>query len=397
MAVDMKKTQYLAFSLVLILAVVVLMKPASAQINVAVLDVSLVSQNPYPAEPGSNVNIEIEIENTGSSEANNVVVEIVPKSPFTLLPGEESKKSFNRIGAQSSVKDTYDLYVDSNAISNDYTIDFRIYSASNPSTYSTRTIKVSVQGNPKLILESVETTPKDMEPGGSVTLDFNIRNIGSGTARQLQARINSTSAYLVPILSGGLVYIGDLKPGESKEATTRLSIDSLAEYKTYITTLTLEYKDESNTRASDTFSVGIPITGSIMLDIIKIEPNYARNLLYIEIANKGTTDSKSLEAKLVMGNLTIGVDYISQLKATKKTTLSFPLVTEGQARLIIDYVGPGLEQSQIVKEITMNFEPPSGDGTATYVLIIIVLVIAYLAWRKFFRKKHHHSSHRSHK
>ncbi len=368
--------------------------PASAQINVAVLDVSLVSQNPYPAEPGSNVNIEVEISNTGNAQASNIVVEILDKSPFSLLQGQESRQTINSIGPQSSVKKTYDLFVDTGAISSTYDLEFRIYSESDPGTYSTKTVSLSVQGTPKMVIDSVETDPKDIEPGGAVSLDFRIKNIGSGTARQMQASLNATSAYLVPILSGGLVYVGDMEPGDSKDAVMQLSIDSLAEYKTYTATLTLNYKDESNAQASDTFSIGIPVTGSIRLDIISVEPDYSRGQLEIEVANKGTTDAKSLEATLRLGNQSIGIDYLSQLKATKKTTFSFPMVLKGNAELEINYVGPGLKQNRVVKEITLDFERHSTDGTASYIIgFLILVVIIYLVWRKFFRRKHHHQRH----
>lgn len=381
-------------AIVAILLAVCLIHQASAQISTAVVDISLVSQNPYPAEPGSNVNIEIEIENTGTIEAKNVIIEIVAKDPFTLLPGQELKKTINQIGPQSSVKETYDLFVATGAVSSSYNLDFKIYKSSDPNTYSTESVSVSVQGSPKLVIESVKTIPDDIEPGGSVTLDFRIKNIGSGTARQAQAKLESSSTYLVPVLSGGLVYIGDIMPGETKDAMMELSIDSLAEYKTYTATLNLQYKDESNTPASDTFDIGIPVTGSIRLEIINIEPNYERQLLDIEVANKGTTDAKSLEVKLLLKNETIGIDYLSILKSTKKTTFSFPLVLEGKGELVMNYVGPGLEQNQLIKEITLNFEPQSGNGTVNTIFgIIVILVIIYIVWRKFFRKKRHKARH----
>ena len=394
----MKKIMCLVPGVFVLMLLAVFIAPASAQINVAVLDASLVSQNPYPAEPGSNVDLEVEISNTGNVQSNDIVVEILTKSPFSLLQGQESKQTINNIGPQSSVKKTYDLFVETDAISSNYDLEFKIYSASDPGTYSTKTVSLSVQGSPKMIIESVGTSPKDIEPGGAVTLDFKIKNIGSGTARQMQASLNATSSYLVPILSGGLVYVGDIEPGETKNAIMQLSIDSLAEYKTYTATLTLSYKDESNTAGSDTFSIGIPVTGSIMLDIISIEPNYNRGQLEIEVANKGTTDAKSLEAILMIGNQSTGIDYLSQLKATKKTTFTFPIVLKGNAELVIDYVGPGLQQNRIVKDITLNFETQGTNGTATYLVgFVILVIILYFVWRKFFRKKHHnHHTHTTH-
>lgn len=374
-----------------------LSQSASAQLNVAVLDVSLASQNPYPAEPGANMNLEVKIENTGTAGANDVVVEILPGLSFTLLSGESAKRTITQIGPQSSVQETYDMFVNTETISSSYDIDFKIYYASNPGIYSTKSVSVSVQGNPKLIVDSVTTTPDDIEPGGSVKLNFKIKNIGSGTARQLQASLNATSSYLVPVLSGGLVYIGDIESGETGNAVMELSIDSLAEYKTYTAVLTLDYNDESNTPTSDTFNIGIPVIGSIRLDIINVEPNYNRQSIDIEVANKGTTDAKSVEVKFIVNNQTVGIDYLSQLKATKKTTFSFPLILEGNGELVINYVGPGLEQNQVIKDVKLNFELPTGNGTASFMFYgLILLVIIIVVWRKYFMKKKHHNRHIHH-
>lgn len=55
-------------------------------------------------------------------------------------------------------------------------------------------------------------------------------------------------------------------------------------------------------------------------------------------------DAKSLESKLIINNRTIGVDYTSQLKASKQTTLEFPLVLNGSGKLVIEYMGLGTEK-----------------------------------------------------
>lgn len=392
----MKAKTFMLIAVFMAMLLVLSSSLASAQVNVAVLDVSLVSQNPYPAEPGKNLNIEIEIENTGTATATNKIVEMIPKDPFTILPGQNLKKIINNLGPQSSVKQTYDLNVDTGAITSDYKIDFKIYSPQTPETSTTRSITISVQGTPKLVLESVEIVPENPEPGGIVTLKLHVKNAGSGTARQVEASFGTGSEYLVPILSGTLVYVGDIAPGETKEAETQMSIDTLAEYKTYTTTLDLNYKDESNVDRSESFSIGIPVTGTITLDVINVEAEYSRGKLEIEVANKGTTDAKSLEAKFVMGEETIGVDYLSLLKATKKTTFSFPLVTEGQGKLIIDYVGPGLEKNQISKDITLDFQTNGGNETLinTIIVVVIIVIILYFVWRKFFRKKQNHRHHK---
>jgi hypothetical protein len=360
---------------------------AQAQ-NTPVLNVILTKQTPYPVEPGKSVNVEVEIQNTGFADANNIVVEIAPADPFGLLTGTERTTTYTKISAFSSVKVSYDLKVNDSAISNQYELEFRIYFANNPTNYLSTKVLVNVQGQPDFIIDSTWTVPEDIEPGGTVKVFARIKNVGSGTASQAQVTLNSTSGLLIPVLSRGTVYLGDIKPGTDAVAEIELSIDTTAEHKTYLSTLSLSYKDETGSTNQKSFSLGIPVTGIINLEIVKTEANFERNVLQIEIANKGTADANSLEAKLVVDGKTVGVDYVSQLKATKKTTLEFPLVMEGEGQLILDFTSPGLRQTQVTKDVSLKYQNPNGDGSVSMLITLaIVAVIAYLLWRRFFRKK----------
>jgi hypothetical protein len=126
----------------------------------------------------------------------------------------------------------------------------------------------------------------------------------------------------------------------------------------------------------------------INLEIVNIEPSFSRGTLEIEMANKGTGDAQSLEARFVVNGKTIGVDYLSQLKSTKKTTFDFPLVLSGNAELVLTFVEPGLSEKTVTKDLgPINFAAPGGDGSSTLVFIIILIVIGYFVWRRYFRKK----------
>lgn len=352
------------------------------------LDTVLVTQSPYPVEPGENVNIEIEIQNTGYIEASDIVVEIIVNDPFRLLPGEDVKKTFANIPGRGSVKTSYNLHVNESALTGDYEIEFNMYISTDPGTYTRGTVSVNIQGEAELILESLESLPSKIEPGVSASLIVKIKNIGTGSANKLNIKLNSTHEELIPVLAGGSAYVGNLAPNQIKTAELELSVSSLAEHKTYTLTLTAEYRDESNTATEKDFSVGIPVTGSILLEIIKIEPNYIRNTLKIEVANKGTTEAKSLEAKLIIGGETIDIDYISSLKANKKTTFDFPLVLQGSGQLLMNYIGPGIESNQVSEDVVLDLEAPSdGNGVTWFVTAVIIIIIIYFLYRKFFRKK----------
>ena len=178
-----------------------------------------------------------------------------------------------------------------------------------------------------------------------------------------------------------------------EDVVFKLSISPEAEHKTYKTTITATYIDENNTARQKVFSnMGLPVTGSINLQIIKTEVDYSRNRIKIEIANKGTTEAKSAEAKLVIDGEIIGIDYISTIKANKQTTFDFP-IPSGVSRqligqLVIDYIGPGLEKNHVEKEISLRIEYKNGDGTGLGItLLIIIVIVGYFLWRKYFRKK----------
>jgi hypothetical protein len=380
-----RKTTILALALISVLIVPgVVMAQTSSD-----LEVVLTKQTPYPAEPGGTLDVEIEIQNNGYADANNYIVQIVPESPFTLVTGQDATKSFSRISALDSVKATFKLTVSDTAISNSYDLKFRLYPQSSPTIYLEKSVSIDVQGSTDFVIDSITTVPENIEPGGRVDLHVNIKNTGTGTARRVQGSFAAESTSIVPILSGGLVYVGDVAPDETKDVKLTIGIGPDLDYGVYSSTLTLSYKDENNAQQTQSFDLGIPVTGVILMDIISIEPDYTGGTLDIEVANKGTADASSVEAKLFIGGEDTGIDYLSQLKATKKTTFSFPLVMQGAGELVIDYVGPDLKEGQIRKDVVLNFETPGGDTSGISILfwLIIIAVIGFFVWRRYFRKK----------
>jgi hypothetical protein len=370
---------------VFLICMLTILSPARALISPDI-NIVLTKQNPYPVNPGDNVNIEIEIQNNGYADADNIKIEIQPKPPFTLLPGEEKTKTFSRIAARDSVTADYNLHVDRNATTNSYEIEFRIYEI--PSNdYTVEKVLLSVEGAPDLIIEEVKTNKEAIEPGEFIELETVFKNIGTGTAHDVDVSLTSNSSYIVPVFSGGNVYIGDIEPEKSKLGLFKLSIDSSAEPATYTLTLTVNYKNENNTGTTETFNIGLPVKGSIFIDIIKIEPNYEKNVVKIEIANKGTADAKSIEAKLIVNGKTVGVDYVTQLKANKKSTLEFPLILRGQGKLVLNYIGLGTEENEITKELTFNFTQPQQDNTVNIIIaVVIISAVVYIFWKRFKKK-----------
>ncbi len=371
--------------LVLLAVTALLAVHAQAQTYSPSVSVVLTSQQPFPAEPGRNVEIEVEIKNKGFIEANDISVKVVPKSPFSLLPGEEETKKFSQVKALSSVKTTYKLHIDSDAATNDYEVEFGM--TTGKIDYQKEKVKVSVQGRPKIVLKKILLEPENVDAGGTTGMSVHITNEGTGTARHLTLYLNSTPE-IIPLLSDAAYYIGELAPKQDAMARMRLSIDESATQKTYVARLSAAYQDEANSRSSETFDIGIPVMGTIKLDIIKTEANYERGNIEIEVANKGTAEAKSVEARLFADDRLVDIDYTSQIKPTKKVTFSFPLQAAGRGTLEIKYTGPALQETSIKKDIVFDFKKPNGQQDSFPVLLIAAVVVIALAvfwWRK--RKK----------
>lgn len=374
---------------IMLCMMVLLAVPASGSMVASSLSIALAGQSPQPVEPGNNIQLDIYIQNTGYGNAEEVVIEIRPEYPFTVILGDSIKK-FTNIGPTSSVRTSYTLYVNDSALTNTYEIEFYVYSNNTPSAVVKEKIPISVRGDPKLILTGAEVSPREIEPGSIVNIRTGIKNVGTGKARQIELGLNSSSEYLVPVLAKGSAYLEELGPGSETEIEFEISIDISADYKTYMTSITMDYKDETNAENQVIFDLGIPVKGTINLDIINTEANYEREKLRIEVANKGTSEAKSLEAKLIIGGEIVGIDYLTSLKANKHTTFDFPLMYQGSGELVIDYIGPGIEKNQLKEDIVLNFDKPNGGNGSMLTWaagVIIALVVIYIIYRKLRKKK----------
>ncbi|UZE93809.1 MAG: hypothetical protein IB618_03515 [Candidatus Pacearchaeota archaeon] len=93
------------------------------------LDVTLLNQDPYPAQPDNYVDLIFKIENEGGSEAEDVLVELLPEYPFSLDPGVSAIKRIGLIrGSQYGAEAVFVKYrvrVDKDAIDGENGIKLR--------------------------------------------------------------------------------------------------------------------------------------------------------------------------------------------------------------------------------------------------------------------------------
>ncbi len=341
------------------------------------INVRTVYTNPYPAEPGKSVDVSLEISNSGTAEAKNVIIEVEPTDMIKFL--ENPNKIINAVSVGESRIVTYKMFIDSSAISTNY--ELTVYVTLENSNKYSYTIQISVQGKPNFKILKVDTGT--VNPGDKSEISVDIQNVGSGKAKRVNAEFSSTSTYIKPILAGGNVYIGDITPREKKNIKFDILTSPDAGYDVYTGKINLTYEDESGNTLIKTFDIGILISGEPKFEIIKTEVKKDTQELSIEIANKGSAEARSIKANLLIDNKTFDVDYVTSIDIDKRSTLKFILPTSNRAELELLYEGPDnkkfTQTELIVWSVPYTF--PS------WTVVVVIIVVVYILWKKKWLKK----------
>jgi len=144
------------------------------------VSVSLVNQDPSPAIAGEIVDIYLGIENIGGESSGNLIVELEPEYPFTLVPGEPAVQNIGTI--KSYQKDnymkiiTYTIKVDSDTPAGSYDITVKYYEQGDPLP-TEKTITIDVKN--KEMAEIIHIDKTNLVPGKQTSLKFTINNVGN--------------------------------------------------------------------------------------------------------------------------------------------------------------------------------------------------------------------------
>jgi hypothetical protein len=185
-------------------------------VGIPYLKTTLANQDPYPADPGSYVNVLFQIENIGTESAGNTTVEIIPQYPFSLDIGTSAITNIGTIAGlqtgNNAFQVRYRLRVDDNAINGDNEIKLKV-SVGGSSVYNLRTFNISVS-NPRTEFAAVAQD--------STTLA--IANTGANTASSVIVSIPEQEGFRVSGASSTI--IGNLNAGDYTLAT--FQIESMA-------------------------------------------------------------------------------------------------------------------------------------------------------------------------
>jgi len=398
----------------------------SAQnLNDESLRITVVNQEPDPVGPGEYVDVRLQVENLGNVAVDGVVVEFVPSFPFSIDPGQNQRVEIGTLSAFQNQNRAfivkYKVRVSDDAIEG--ANDLKIKAKKADGSWSNYVFSINVRtSDANLAIESITTTPKEVEPGKDATVTIMVKNMADSPLRDVSMNLDlglstiSTTANLdllpfATLESGTEKRITQLNPGQEAYFTYNLRAYPSAESRVYKIPVQLTYRDDLNTEYTKNSLIGLVVNSqpdvTAVLDSSEVTMGGQTGEVTIKFVNKGLTDIKFVNVQLGSSDeyeiLSPHEVYIGNIDSDDYETADYDLhVTDnvqGNLMLPITYTFMdannneyNIDQDIELRLYTMEDEERFGNSSQNpnalyWVLGIAVIVVAFIIWRVYKRKR----------
>jgi hypothetical protein len=390
------------------------------------LQVQTIGMSKNTISSGNSFSVQVQVNNNGASNINNLIVTTPSNSSFSIQGS--SQQTIGNIPLNSSINATINLTSSSTTTVGQYTIplEFEYNNALGATVIDTLNIgPVTISGpSSNFILTMNPISPTEV--GSEAVFQLTIQNIESNV-ESYTVNLNSTSAFTP--LNQTTIYIGPINPGQSASQKIIIGISNSISAGYY--TLPLQITLASGQAVNQT--IGIPVTATPGFTVTTT--NSGAGTITLEIANTGNTAVRSVYLSASSNSLSItgtSDEFVGTLNiddiATLPLTISIPqnLTPNGNysqrsgfqnmtsnkpsIQLAISFKDVNNIPYTIEKNVSItSSELTSGGATASgttgfnrtrqtglvflgigliqWIEIIIAIVIAYLIYRYFFKKK----------
>lgn len=386
----MKKIIFLLISLMLIAQITsAAILPSTQRIQIVAEEVT-----PEPVEPGQDLTVKIRIYNAGGETAKNVVIKRDYAFPFKLKSVNQDSISFNDIAAGGSRDETFYLTISPKAKSGTYPLKFIVETehSSGSKTIESQEILVNVVGKPEIIIETSKMDD-EISANSEFNVELNVRNIGSGNARNI--KIVSDYEGIAPVGSN-IVYLEGLQAGNNSVVTVPFKISESIDPGFYSIPLNVDFLSESGEKTSVIQEIGVSIIhkADVSMQNLQVKPGTisvggkisieAR----VENVGEGDADNVYVELKLSPSEGIAGSKkaYIGQLKKGDDAPAIFSLTGQSankySGELIIHY-SDDLGEHTKTEKIGLSVK----ESTNYLYYAIGLILIAGVGYFVFYKKK----------
>jgi hypothetical protein len=218
--------------------------------------IGVVSADINGLNAGTEGSIRIEVKNIGHEDARNAILTIVRNDGSPVVPSQGNAYigNFPSGGTATAI---FKAKVTDTAEAQTYPLDVYVkYENREGDTVSSdiETIGVGVGKKTEFVIVS---DPQVILPGQKKVITVKYKNTGSATAYQAQARVSMVDPFTS---NDDSAYLGDVAPGETKEASFLVSADKAATLKKYGIDSEIRYRDTfDNQIISDPIKLGLTV------------------------------------------------------------------------------------------------------------------------------------------
>jgi hypothetical protein len=205
---------------------------------------------------GTEGYITLEVQNIGHEDAKKAVITIARNDGSPVIPTEGSAY-VGDFPANGTATCIFKTSVNSGAEAQSYPLDVYVKYENHDGdmvTSDIETIGVPVGGK---IDFKIVSDPQTITAGQKKVITAQFKNTGDATAYQAQARVSMVDPFTS---NDDSAFLGDIAPGETKQASFLVSADSTATVKQYGIDSEIRYRDAlDNTVISDTMKLNVNV------------------------------------------------------------------------------------------------------------------------------------------
>jgi hypothetical protein len=395
----MNKKKLTAIAITTVFAVTAAAAQTGATTN---LNALLINTDPVPVQSGEDAEINFKIRNTGTTQAENVEVEIVDSFPFELKPDRQRTYSLGDVTPGQEYQISSEVLVADNAP--DGMNDFKVRISHGDFS---RTVDVPVQVQSQdieLNLANLKTTPTQLTPDTEdAKMTLEVVNNGEKTAENAVLNIDLPEGFQATSSFSTRQALGNIAPGQVKTAEFTFDVEEAAESRDVEIPAEISYStdsDSATSRITEETGFSFYLAGKPQFEITNVEADLQvganQRALRLEVTNTGSEESGSTRVRVLdSSDLPFDYDssskYIGTLEPNQTGTAVFRVDTESGAEAkeyLLDFEIRGVKDTEVyVEDTTVQAQVENGEqdsGSLPLLPIgaaLAVLIGGLLYWR----------------
>jgi hypothetical protein len=201
--------------------------------------INVVSANIQNLNAGTEGSINLEVKNIGSEDAKKAIITIARNDGSPVVP-TEGNAYIGNFPSGGSAKAVFKATVADSAEAQTYPLNVQVKYENREGDTVTSDIETIGVPVGKKIEFTIVSEPETLIPGQKKVITVRYKNTGGATAYQAQARASMVDPFTS---NDDTAYLGDVKPGETKEASFLITVAGTATQKKYGIDSEIRYRD----------------------------------------------------------------------------------------------------------------------------------------------------------